>query len=60
MAEIRALRDLDTDSVFFPATIGEAVVADGKKLTTHIKRIDTLESEVKTLRGDLDDRTTWK
>lgn len=66
MAEIRTLKDLDSGAVFFPATIGEAVAVNGKKLTAHIKRIDTLEADVstikedvKTLRKDLDNRTLW-
>lgn len=66
MAEIRTLKDLDSGAVFFPATIGEAVVVGGKKLTAHIKRLDALETDVstikddvKTLRNDLDNRTLW-
>lgn len=59
MAEIRALKDLKSGTTFFPATIGEAVVVAGKKLTAHVKRIDAVETAVETLRTDLDTRTTW-
>lgn len=60
MAEIRALKDLKSGTTFFPATIGEAVVVAGKRLTAHVKRIDQLEEDVTGLRANLDDRTLWK
>lgn len=56
MAEIRKLKDLKTGETFFPATIGDAVAVEGKRLTVHIKRLAELDTKVQ----ELDKRTVWK
>lgn len=56
MAEIRKLKDLKTGETFFPATIGDAVAVEGKRLTAHIKRLVELDTKVQ----EIDKRTIWK
>lgn len=56
MAQIRSLKDIASGEIFFPATIGDAVAVCGKKLTSHIKRLDELYDKVATL----EERTTWE
>lgn len=62
MAQIRSLKDIASGETFFPATIGDAVAVCGKKLTSHIKRLDELDGKVVDLEtkvATLEERTTW-
>lgn len=62
MAQIRSLKDIASGEVFFPATIGDAVAVCGKKLTSHIKRLEELDDKVGNLESrvtTLEERTTW-
>lgn len=62
MAQIRSLKDIASGEIFFPATIGDAVAVCGKKLTSHIKRLDELDSKVTKLETrvtTLEGITTW-
>ncbi len=62
MAQIRSLKDIASGETFFPATIGDAVAVCGKKLTSHIKRLEELDGKVVDLEtkvATLEERTTW-
>ena len=62
MAQIRSLKDIASGETFFPATIGDAVAVCGKKLTSHIKRLEELDIKVGNLESrvtTLEERTTW-
>lgn len=62
MAQIRSLKDIASGEIFFPATIGDAVAVSGKKLTSHIKRLDELDNKVTKLETrvtTLEGITTW-
>lgn len=62
MAQIRSLKDIASGEIFFPATIGDAVAVCGKKLTSHIKRLDELDDKVTKLETrvtTLEGITTW-